>query len=41
MNSSSDVDGIGGEVLNHENELRSEDGTDEVGEAQERSEEGV
>ena len=41
MNSSSDVDGIGGRVPNRENGLKSEDATDEVGEAQERNEEGV
>ena len=41
VNSSSDVDGIGGEVPNCENGLKSEDETGEVGEAQERSEEGV
>ena len=41
MNSSSDVDGIGGRVPNHENGLKSEDETGEVGEAQEGSEEGV
>ena len=41
MNSSSDVDGVGGRVPNRENGLKSEDETGEVGEAQEGSEEGV
>jgi len=40
-NSSSDVDGVGGNVPNCEHGLEDEDETDEVGEAQERSEEGV
>ena len=40
-NSSSDVDGVGGSVPNREHGLESEDEADEVGEAQERSEEGV
>ena len=38
-NSSSDVDGVGGNMLNCEHGLASEDKTDEVGEVQERSEE--
>ena len=41
MNSSSDVDGIDGGVPNLENGVESEDETDEVGEAQGRSEEGT
>ena len=41
FNSPSKVDGIGGRVPNRENGLKSENETDEVGEAQEGSEEGV
>ena len=40
-NSSSDVDGVGGSVPNREHGLESEDEADEVGEPQERSDEGV
>ena len=41
MNLSSDVDGVGGSVPNRKHGLKSEDETDEVGEPQEQSEEGV
>ena len=41
VNLSSDVDGIGGEVPNRENGLKSEDETDGVGEAQKGSKEEV
>ena len=40
-NSSSDVDGVGGNVPNREHGLESEVEMDEVGEGQERNEEGV
>ena len=40
-NSSSDVDSVGGSVPKREHGLESEHDADEVGEAQERSEEGV
>jgi hypothetical protein len=40
-NSWFDVDGVGGNVPNREHGLESEDETDEVGEVQERNEEGV
>ena len=38
VNSSSDVDGVGGRVLNCKHGIESEDQTDKLGEAQERSE---
>ena len=41
MNSSSEVDGIGGRSPSRENGLKAKDKTGEVGEAQEGSEEGV
>ena len=40
-NSSSDVDGVGGSAPNRKHGLESEDEADEVGEPQERSDEGV